>query len=141
MRCTLLLLTLPLIFSFAQDNLPEYGDISDLKNLQRVYLTADSTDARQMILKELKKHPSLVVVNRPEEAEFFIEYKVLRSERVKVGIFTGTAEATAEMTAYTLKDSRRRIAWSKTEDNDGLSRPNEINLTRNFIKALKTAQK
>ena len=123
---------------FAQENnLPEYGDITDLKNMQKVYLLADSTDARKLILNELKKYPNLQVVNSPDEAEFFIEYKVLKSERIQTGIMAGASDSTSEMTVYILKDKRRRVAWSKTQDDSGISRPNEINLTRNFIKALK----
>jgi len=120
----------------AQDNnLPEYGDIADIKDLQKVYLVADSTDARNLILKELKKYPTLIVVNSPNEAEFFLEYKVLRQEEssssLKIPI------TTSEMIVYTSKNKSRRIAWSKTENDAGISRPNEVNLTRSFIKALK----
>lgn len=135
-----LMLIVPVIV-VAQGDLPEYGDMSDIKSLSKAYLIADSTDARKMILKELGKYKNLTIVNSPDEAEFFIEYKVLKSERVQAGVFMGANEATSEMTVYTLRDKRRRIAWAKTEDNAGLSKPNEINLTRNFIKALKKARR
>jgi hypothetical protein len=125
--------------AFTQDNnLPEYGDIADLKNLQKVYLITDSTDARNFILKELKKYSALNVVNSPDEAEFFLEYKVLRHEDSSVGLKIPITNS--EMTAYILKDKNRRVAWSKTENDAGISRPNEVNLTRNFIKALKKAR-
>jgi hypothetical protein len=128
-----------LIPAFAQDNnLPEYGDIADLKNLQQVYLIADSTDARNFILKELKKYSVLNVVNSPDEAEFFLEYKVLRHEDSSAGLKTPIT--TSKMTAYILKNKSKRIAWSKTEDDAGISRPNEVNLARNFIKSLKKAR-
>jgi len=120
----------------AQDNnLPEYGDIADIKDLQKVYLVADSTDARNLILKELKKYPTLIVVNSPNEAEFFLEYKVLRQEESSSGLKIPIT--TSEMIVYTSKNKNRRIAWSKTENDAGISRPNEVNLTRSFIKALK----
>jgi len=120
----------------AQDNnLPEYGDIADIKDLQKVYLVADSTDARNLILKEMKKYPSLIVVNSPNEAEFFLEYKVLRQEESSSGLKIPIT--TSEMIVYTSKNKNRRIAWSKTENDAGISRPNEVNLTRSFIKALK----
>ncbi|HYX71752.1 MAG TPA: hypothetical protein VE732_03205 [Nitrososphaera sp.] len=135
------LIVVLLIPAFAQDNnLPEYGDISDLKTLQKVYLTADSTDSRNLILKELKKYPALSIVSSPEEAEFFIEYRVLRHQDTQTGIIKGPPITFSEMAVFTLKDKRRRIAWSKTEDDAGISRPNEMNLTRNFIKALKKAR-
>jgi len=92
-----------------------------------------------MIMSELKKYPSLNVVNSPDEAEFYIEYKVLRHEDASTGVFVHPPITTSEMTAFILHDKRRRVAWSKTQDDAGISRPNEINLTRNFLKALKKA--
>jgi hypothetical protein len=57
---TLVLLTSLVVSIFAQgNNLPEYGDIADVKNLQKLYLSADSTNARKLILSELKKYPAL----------------------------------------------------------------------------------
>ncbi|MGH9883703.1 MAG: hypothetical protein ACRD6N_19945, partial [Pyrinomonadaceae bacterium] len=51
-----------LLQTFAQESsLPEYGHISDLVSLHKVYLAADSTDGRKLILKELKKYPDLTV--------------------------------------------------------------------------------
>jgi hypothetical protein len=137
----LLLLCFPVLYA-QEGNLPEYGDIADLKNLQKVYLSADSTGARKLILNELKKYPNLNIVNSPDDAEFFLEYKVLRHEDA-TGVFIHPPVTTSEMTAYVVKDKRRRVAWSKTQDDAGISRANEINLTRNFIKAIKkvSAQK
>ncbi|HEY9402608.1 MAG TPA: hypothetical protein VIQ24_07930 [Pyrinomonadaceae bacterium] len=128
-----------LIPTFAQDsNLTENGSITDLKFLQKVYLIADSTDARNRILKELQKYPALTVVSSPDKADFFLEYKVLRQKYkwtdVKFPI------TNSEMIAYISKNKYRRVSWSKTEYNTGISRPNEVNLTRNFIKILKKAR-
>jgi hypothetical protein len=135
---TSILVTSLLISIFAQDNkLPEYGDIADVKNLQKVYLIADSTDARKLILNELKKYPNLTVVNSPDEAEFFVEYKVLRQETGQTSL--NITVDTSEMVVYILRDKRRVVAWSKTETS-GISRPNEVNLIRNFLKALKKAR-
>lgn len=125
-----------LLFTFQQE-LPEYGNISELKDKQKVYLATDSTDARNMILKELKKS-SLTVVSSPDVAEFILEYKVIRTAE-HPGPVGSLAYSVSEMTAYTKKEQQRRILWSKTEDDAGLAKPNEINLTRNFIKALKKA--
>jgi hypothetical protein len=132
------LLTSSLIPIFAQDNnLPEYGDMGDVKNLQKVYLIADSTNARKLILSELKKYPILNVINSPDEAEYFIEYKILRQETGQTSL--NITVDTSEMVVYTLRDKRRRVAWSKTQIS-GFTRPNEVNLTRNFLKALKKAR-
>src|SRR2546425_12102987 len=111
----LLLLCFPVLYA-QEGNLPEYGDIADLKNLQKVYLSADSTDARKLILNELKKYPNLNIVNSPDDAEFFLEYKVLRHEDATTGVFIHPPVTTSEMTAYVVKDKRRRVAWSKTQD-------------------------
>lgn len=135
---TSVLLTSLLIPIFAQDNnLPEYGDIDDVKNLQKVYLIADSTNARKLILSELKKYPSLSVVNSPDEAEYFMEYKILRQETGQTSL--NITVDTSEMSVYMLMNKRRRVAWSKTQIS-GITRPNEVNLTRNFLKALKKAR-
>lgn len=123
---------------FLPQELPEYGDISELKELQKVYLNADSTDARKMILKELTKSP-FTVVNSPDEAEFVLEYKIIRTGE-HPGPAGPRSYSVSEMTAY-VKKERKRILWSKTEDDAGLAKPNEINLTRNFIKALKKSKK
>jgi hypothetical protein len=136
----LLLLLAASAVTVSQEQLPEYGDVSDLKAMQKVYLSADSTDARKMILKELRKYPSLSVANSPDEAEFILEFKVLRHEDASPGILGNLATTYAEMTAYIRKEQRRRIAWSKTQDDAGVSRPNEVNLTRNFLKELKKAR-
>jgi hypothetical protein len=140
MSAVSLLLTLLLMTAFAQDNnLPEYGSISDVKNLQRLYLATDSTDARKLILRELKKTPDLEVVPSSDKAEYFIEYKVLRQK-------TGQTSAnftiyTSEMVVYTLRNGRKVIAWSKTETSGGIGKPNEVNLTRHFLDALKKARR
>lgn len=135
---SVLIISLPIPTFIQEDKLPQYGDIADLKNLQKVYLIADSTDARNLILKELKKYPVLAVVNSPAEAEFFLEYKVVRHEGSSTGLKVPITAS--EMVAYTSKNKSRRVAWSKTEDDAGISRPNEVNLTRNFIKSLKKAR-
>jgi hypothetical protein len=46
-------------------------------------------------------------------------------------------EISFEMTAYTLRDGRRRIAWSETKRS---IRPEPTLHTRNFIGALKKAR-
>lgn len=88
------LVTFLSIPTFAQENdLPEYGDIADLKNLQKVYVFAHLTTSRNLIIYELKKHPALLVVNSPGEAEFFfrvpcdrkVSRRLLSSNRIRDG--------------------------------------------------------
>lgn len=135
---TSVLLTSLLVRIFAQENnLPEYGEIDDVKSLQKIYLIADSTNARKLILNELKKYSGLTVVSSAQEAEYFVEYKILRQETGQTSL--NITVDTSEMVVYILKDKRRRIAWSKTQIS-GFTRPNEVNLIRNFLKALKKAR-
>lgn len=119
-------------------NVPTSGHLADLAVMQKCYLIADSDAARARLVKELKKQaPQLQIVGSPDEAQFFLEYKVLEIESDDEPL---TPTTTSEMTAYTMQDGRRIIAWSKKQDDEGPSRSNEVNLVRNFIKALKKAQ-
>jgi hypothetical protein len=120
--------------ALARDS-PAIGTIADIVGMENCYLIADSTKARERLVKELKKQaPRRKIVGSPDEAQFFLEYKVLRIDSSE----DATAPVTySEMTAYTVKDKQRVIAWSKKQDNEGPSRSNEVNLVRNFVKALK----
>ena len=115
----------------AQEKRPDYGTIADLKGLTKVYVNAPSTERRKIILAELKKAPSLTVVNSPDQAEFFLEYRVI-DETHPMAMLNFVK---AEMAAYTVKDGRKRIAWSETK-----GETNRADLPRAFVKALKKAQ-
>ncbi|HZE69947.1 MAG TPA: hypothetical protein VE135_10545 [Pyrinomonadaceae bacterium] len=131
-RCALLFcFSLCLSSVIAQKELPEYGDIADLKGMAKVYVTADSTAARSLILDELEKYPALEVVSLVDDGQFVLE--CVQTGHLAVG---GLIEElpTFEMTAYTIKDGRHRVAWSRTKSS---IRPAAALLTRDFIKALK----
>lgn len=125
----------------AQTELPEYGDINELKDKQRVYVASEEQASRKYIVNLLKKN--FTIVNSPEEAEFFLVYEVKASTESR-----GRQRShykRSEMTAYTLKGERRRILWSDDETFEqsgwmATSAPNEYNLTKNFLKALKKAK-
>lgn len=125
------LLLFSLIPAFTQDKLPEYGDIADIKNFQKVFVVADSTATRKFIVDELKKYPALVIVSSPDEAEFVLECK--QNGHIVIGGLI-QEEPTFEMTVYTLKNNRHRVAWSETKTS---LRPAPALLARDFIKALK----
>lgn len=120
---------------FAQDKLPEYGDIVDLKDSAKVYVTTDSTESRKYILNELKKYRALDVVVSPDEGQFVLECKQTGHITTSSDLFREMP--TFEMTAYTLTNGRRRIAWSATKTS--VRYPPTL-LTRDFIKALKKAR-
>src|ERR1700730_1513255 len=88
----------------AQEKLPEFGDIADLKDMSKVYVIADSTDARKFILDELKKYKALEVVASPDDAQFILECKQ-NGHIATNGLIREMP--TFEMTAYTtIKDGR-----------------------------------
>jgi len=103
--------------------------------MSKVYVNADSTNARKFILEELKKYKALEVVPSPDDAQFFIECK--QTGHIVVPEILGTEQPTFEMTVYTLKDVRRKIAWSKTKNS--MRYPPTL-LTRDFLKDLKESR-
>jgi len=129
---TLLALVFGAFAVSAQEKLPEYGNIADLTGMNKIYVSADSTNSRKFILDELKKYPALQLVTSPDEAEFILECK--QTGHIIVPEILGRENPTFEMVAYTLKDGRRRVAWSETKTS---LRPATSLLTRDFVKALK----
>ena len=120
----------------AQEKLPEFGDMTDLKGMSRVYVGTDSTESRKFILDELKKYKALEVVNSPDEGQFVLECKQTGHIATSSDLFREMP--TFEMTAYTtIKDGRHRIAWSATKTS--VRYPPSL-LTRDFINALKKAR-
>ncbi len=114
------------------------GNVADMAGMQHCYLIADSAVARARLVKELKKQaPQLQIVGSPGEAQFFLEYKVLEIESDDEPL---TPTTTSQMIAYTMQNGQPIVAWSKKQDDEGVSRKNEVNLVRNFIKALKKAK-
>jgi hypothetical protein len=132
-----ILLTCLLLFV----QLPEYGDIAELKDKQRVYVASSEQQSRKYIVNLLKKN--YIVVGSPDEAEFFLAYEVKSSTEAR-----GRQRShylRSEMIAYTLNGDRKRILWSDDETYEesrgfSFSAPNEFNLTRNFLKAVKKAK-
>jgi hypothetical protein len=118
----------------AQTYLPIVGAISDLKSFTKVYVDADSADARKLILKEFKKAKRLEVVSDPSDAQFIIQYKAGPEVPSNIGLKIPTR--TSEMRTYFYRDLKQVVAWSKTQSDAGVSRLNETNLTKAFLKAL-----
>ena len=129
------LVTLLCLTTSAQDNtLPEYGDISELKDSSKVYVTSDIADARSRIIKELKKYAGLVVVNSPDGADFMLTYKVISQNDYSI---------TSQMSASTKKaGGRTRILWEESESAgiQHIGKPNSVNLTRHFLKDIKKSR-
>lgn len=141
----LFLTCLFLLFTFAavgQSELPVIGKIDDIKSFRKVYIAADSTKDRELILKALKKKKAkLEVVGDPKDAEFFLEFKTL-SRQNKTELVGGSYTENGEMTAYYYSaDKKKTIAWSETKlyyEASGMmvESPNSYALARRFVNAL-----
>ena len=133
----------------AQDKLPEYGTIDDIKNLTKVYVTADDDGVRSTIVGMLHGYERLQVVNSPKEAEIVLEYTTLTRDVAAnrgPGAMGASMAQKSQMRASVLReDGGRLIAWSKTETYDVtngfvLGAPNEVNLTHHFVEAIQKAR-
>lgn len=137
--CALIVICSPAYMILAQDKpLPEYGDISDLKGMTKVYVSTETTQVRKYVLDELKKDRALTVVPSVEQADFILECV----QKGSIGNFrmgsVATEMPTFEMTAYTIRNGHHRIAWSKTKNS--VRYPPTL-LTGDFIAALKKDRK
>ena len=71
---TLTLIAMSAAFAQINKSAPEYGTLSDLKDMRRVYVYSDDLESRGIILEELAKGSQLQVVGKLQDAEFFIFY-------------------------------------------------------------------
>jgi hypothetical protein len=151
--------------AFAQINnfAPEYGTLSDIKDMRRVYVYSDDLESRGIILGELAKGSQLQVVGKLEDAEFFIFYGRSFFETGFTsfgGIFGGvfgnvTTKNTAEVGEYYVLMRgdkleggayRPRILWGK--QNLRVLRGNAFvktklpakDVTKKFVKELQKAR-
>lgn len=149
----LLLFALSTTSAAAQTDLPTYGTIDQIKNFTKVYVASDNDDSRKRIIKALGKDSSIVVVNSPDDAQFFIEYGELSREAVVTGIFTNQTKERQQrnqMRVFVFSaDKRKTVVWSETDSREtehflGMkmydSGRSESDLTKKFLKALKKAR-
>ena len=129
------------------DNLPEYGDISEIRKFRRVFVIADDIDSQNIMINALRQYDGLDIVASPERADLFVAFTQgsTATSIVPRGLFAGTIDhrTKAQFIVYYKSESgRSRIVWQETEDvqtSSGLtfSRPNEANVIRHFVKAIK----
>lgn len=159
----MILLTATTAFAQITNSVPEYGTLSDIKNLKRVYVYSDDLESRGVILEELGKGSQLQVVGKLEDAEFFIFYGRSFFDTGYSsfgGIFSGvfgnvTTKTTAEVGEYyvlmrgdKLESGayRPRILWGK--QNLRVIRGNAFiktklpakDVTKKFVKELQKAR-
>ncbi len=114
--------------------LPDRGSMTDLKGMSRVYVIADAANYKPVI-KQLK---ALTVVTRPDDAQFFLEYKTLSQSTVGV---TGMHLATGEMNAYVTIDGHKILAWSDSLVGGAFKGDTASKLAKRFIKEWKRSNK
>jgi hypothetical protein len=129
------------------DNLPEYGHISEIRKMRRVFVIADDIDSQNLLMKALRSYEGLQIVGSPDRAEIFVGFTQGSSATgVRLGgLFSGTIDHRTKaqfIVYYKSETGRSRIVWQETEDTQSssglvLSRPNEVNVAKHFIKALK----
>jgi hypothetical protein len=124
--------------------LPVFGTIKDIKDFNRIYINVENAQSRERIVKALDKAPQFQIVSDPNDAQIFLEYKVLSRDNNSDTNDTDL-RIKSQMNAVVIKDNKRVIAWSDTVDHvrktiGGIgwrSTHNEIKLTERFLKALK----
>lgn len=124
----LLLICLFAVPLLAQTDLPDRGEIADLKGMSKVYVVANAEHFK-MVKKELAK--SFTLVNKADEADFFLEYKILSTkydQQLKL------ESETCQLDAYLFRDKRKVVAWSESTF-DGVFSTATQSLTKKFKKA------
>lgn len=128
----------------ATQDMPVYGTIKDIKEFKRIYINVENEQSRERIIKTLNKSPEYQIVNDPQEAQMFLEYRVLsRDERSDTS--DTDLRIKSQLNAVYIKNNKRIISWSDSVDHvrktlGGIgfrSTHNEIKLTERFLKALK----
>lgn len=124
----LLLMFLFAVPLLAQTDLPDRGELADLKGMSKVYVVANAEHFK-MVKKELAK--SFTLVNKADEADFFLEYKILStSQNTSLRIDSETCQ----LDAYLFRDKRKVVAWSESTFDGAFSTATQ-SLTKKFKKA------
>ena len=135
MRISIVFFVVLLAFSgrtLGQNDLPTIGSFDDIKGLSKVYVVADN-ESRKPILKELKKQAAFTLVDKPEDAEFFLEYKTTSRQQFAM---MGTTE-TGQLDAYVLRDGKKVVAWSESTTGGGFKGDTANHLIKKFMKRVK----
>lgn len=116
--------------AFGQSELPEIGKIADIQNKTKSYIVADG-DARTAILRVAEKQKGVVVlVGKPDEAEFFVEYKTISRQPFGFG---GMSE-TGELLAWFNRGASKVVVWRETKTAGGYKGDTASQLSKKFFK-------
>lgn len=129
----------------------QYGTLSEILPLRKVFVVATNLDSRDTILRELQALPKLIVVGRKEDAEFYVVF-ALTDQATGADVVGNTNPSNQTYLGEMLVVSPRvgingepvpRILWrtKKTQNFDAtgltFNRPPSVNATREFVKELK----
>lgn len=134
----------------------EKGDISEIKNIHRVFVNAEKPSQSENIIKALKKYQGVEVVSVLADAQFVIEYRIEKHTSESPfnhpgapPLLEGTAIGVMQI-YIPLKSSPNRLVWESKmrylnyRALSGVTReweqPLEKSVVKKFIKALKKSR-
>lgn len=113
---------------FPQSELPEIGKIDEIKGKTKIYLFSDAINIKSM-QQELSKLKNITIADKPENADFFIEYKVLKTDYVTDFHFP---VETGQLDVYFYREKKKVVVWSKGEGKS--MKPPTVELLKKFLK-------
>lgn len=117
---------------------PEFGDISEIAGMTRVYVYSGDLKSRERIIKELKKEPLFEIVGEKSKAEFSIYYGW---QGVTTWSIAGVRTNAYKGDLVVYVGSRNRIVWStQAGRKTTLSKNPADKVVERFIKDYKTAR-
>lgn len=119
-------------FAYGQSDLPEYGKLSDIKDKTKIYVIAEG-EARTAMLKTIDKQSKFSIIEKPEAAEIFIEYKMISRGTVPP---TGMTLETGQMNVFYYRETTKVIAWSDSAEGGGFRGDTANRLLKKFLKAV-----
>ena len=117
--------------TFSQSDLPDKGTLPDIAGKTKVYLSTDAKYSKSLTTEMVKA--KLVTADKPDDAEFFIQYAV--TEMRYVTDFDIPLE-TGQMDVYFFREGRKVAVWSESGSKSGRTGP-AVELFKKFIKARK----
>lgn len=76
-----------------------------------------------------------MLVDKPDAAEFFLEYKTI--SRQQFSVFTGGTTETGQLDAYARRDGKKVVAWSESTTGGGFKGDTAHRLIEKFLKRVK----
>jgi len=138
---TLLLILLFALPVYCQQELPpEFGDISEIAHMTKVYVYSDDLKSRQRLVDKLKKE--FQVVGDIKDAEFAVYYtwSGLTTRNI-LGTRTHAYKGDLMVYTYGKTDGANRIVWSTQASRKTTLSKNPVDKTvERFIKDFNTAR-